>query len=616
MSGAGDSSAADAHVAGTPADGTFTASAASFGWTGPMTCEVTFKGGKIADIQVVEETDSATGEWFASARDTLIPRIIESQSIGLDTVAGATVSSSAILQCVSSAIEAAGADPETFASSPVASSEVKRLDGFDVIVVGLGGSGIMSYCAAAHEGARVFGMEAAAKVGGDSSCTYGPMALNSEYLKTLYTDGQDYIDEDDVYDTWMQYVESDEKADVINEAVYRSGSALDYYTENFGFEFEGKGLLGSFVRPDWDKLWCVYSADDGNTSWNALGPNKTFQFTRALEMANAENAGCQYMTELRAEELIMDGDEVAGVRAVAWDGTAYEVRGAKVILATGGFIGNADMMTEHLGAPSRTLGVTLNNGAGIKMGMAAGGATYGMGALPMIHISQVANIIRTDELSANQKAVLSALALTTDRTMVTEAGEPWGVLGADGTVVTEVVHAPGYHYYVVYTQDEVDVIRTGGLSEAQAKAVSSFINQGGALPAAGTPVADIDDILTVGEKYGDVIKAAGVAELAEAIGADASVLSQTLTAADATYYAVECCGYAYATVGGLNVDANMNVLRADGTPIENLYAVGQDSEGTCNADGKPYTPWGGQAQSWTFVSGQIAGTCAAGGTLA
>ena len=95
----------------------------------------------------------------------------------------------------------------------------------------------------------------------------------------------------------------------------------------------------------------------------------------------------------------------------------------------------------------------------------------------------------------------------------------------------------------------------------------------------------------------------------------ADKLAAVVDNASATLYAVACCGYAYATVGGLDVDANMNVLREDGTAIENLYAVGQDSEGVCNADGKPYTPWGGQAQSWTFVSGQIAGTHAAGRQL-
>ena len=79
---------------------------------------------------------------------------------------------------------------------------------------------------------------------------------------------------------------------------------------------------------------------------------------------------------------------------------------------------------------------------------------------------------------------------------------------------------------------------------------------------------------------------------------------------DTAYYAVPCTSWCYGTVGGLDVDVNMNVLKEDGTPIENLFAVGQDSEGVCNVDGKAYTPWGGQAQSWTFVSGKIAGTAA------
>lgn len=100
-------------------------------------------------------------------------------------------------------------------------------------------------------------------------------------------------------------------------------------------------------------------------------------------------------------------------------------------------------------------------------------------------------------------------------------------------------------------------------------------------------------------------------ELAAQIGCDAAVLSETLGGVDTAYYAVPCTSWCYGTVGGLDVDINMNVLREDGTPIENLFAVGQDSEGVCNIDGKAYTPWGGQAQSWTFVSGKIAGTAAA-----
>ena len=41
------------------------------------------------------------------------------------------------------------------------------------------------------------------------------------------------------------------------------------------------------------------------------------------------------------------------------------------------------------------------------------------------------------------------------------------------------------------------------------------------------------------------------------------------------------------------------------------FAVGTDSMGVENIEGKPYTPWGGQAQSWTFVSGYLGGHAAA-----
>ena len=598
------------------ADGTYSGTAPSFGFLSQMTCDVTFEDGAITSIEVVEESDSATGEWFANAEELLIPRILDSQSLAVDAITGATTSSNAIKSCVAAAIDAAGGNSAQWHDPIEKKTDTVRIEDYDVIVVGMGGSGVMSYCAAAEQGASVFGIEAAGKIGGDSVCTYGPMALNSEYLKETFTNGEDYIDEDAVYNTWIEYVGSEDKADVIHKAVYQSGSALDYYVENFGFEFEGLGLLGSFVVPEWTQLWCVYSADDDNTSWNVLGPNKTFQFLRALDIANGMNEKNQYMTELTATSLIFDEDGKAiGVNAEYYDGTAYEIYGKTIILATGGFLGNEDMMKEYLGSTICTIGDIVNDGTGIQMGISAGGATYMMGTLPMVHISQVPNLIRNDYLTADQKAILSALALTNAQTMVTTEGNLWGNTNQSGTeeegITVEIVFAPEFRYYVVYSQEDIDAIRETGLTETQAAATSQFMGQGGTLPAAGTPVADIDTILTVGEEYGNVIKADSLSALAAAIGCDEDNLSTALEGVDTTYYAVSCNSYAYATVGGLDVDANMNVLREDGTAIENLFAVGQDSEGVCNVDGKAYTPWGGQAQSWTFVSGQIAGQQAA-----
>ena len=597
-------------------DGTYTESAESFGVTGLMTGEVTIKDNKITDIKITEESDSATGQWFEVAEEKLIPRIIDAQDIGVDSITGATTSSGAIKNIVSQAIDEAGGDSTEWMNGTEKSTEVKKLDGYDVIVVGLGGSGILSYCAAANAGATVFGIEAAGEIGGNSASVYGPMALNSETLKDTYNNGEDYIDEDEVYNTWLEYVGTDEKADVIKEAVYQSGSALDYYIENFDFSFDGMGgLVGSFVVPSWDKEWTVYTADEDNTKWYAFGPDHTYQFQNALDKAKDMNEDNDYMLELTAEELLTDDDgNVTGVKAVSYDGTTYEISGKSVILATGGFLGNDEMLEEVYGSTVKSIGDTVNDGTGIKMGQSVGGATYALGTLPMIHVSQVPNIIRDDSLTADQKAILSAIATTSDAKEVDETGAILGTTDESGTTNSEltvgIAYAPGFHYYNVYTEEDIADMKKNGLSETTA-AVSIFgLGQGGTVPEAGTPIEDIDDIVDVALETKNAYKGTP-SELAKTLGMDEDKLIESLGDADTTYYLFECCGYSYGTVGSLDVDTNMNVLKEDGTPIENLFAVGQDSEGVANKEGEAYSPWGGQAQSWTFVSGKIAGEAAA-----
>lgn len=582
-------------------DGTYTATASSFSVTGMMTCDVTFKDGAIADIIVVEETDSQTGKTLTAIPEIYIPRLIEAQSLTVDAVTGATYSSNAVRSCVAQAIELAGGDSTQWYTPVEKAADAVVLEGYDVIVVGLGGSGILSYCSAAHEGASVFGIEQAALVGGNSVNTAGPMAINSEYLKETANNGEDYIDAGEVYDVWMEYVGDKGKADIIKIAIDESGEALDFYIENFGIQVSG--LKGSFVKPEWTALWTYYVGD----TVVERRVNTANAYQAALDKAAALNEKSGYSTELTATELITDASgSVTGVRAISYDGSMYEVYGDSVILATGGFVGNEEMMERYLGSSVNVFGTTINNGAGIQMAQAVGGALFNIDVPAMIHITQVPNIIRNDDLDSTQKAILTALCLSSDQLAVTVNGELWGNPKPD------ITYAPGYQYYVVYTQEEIDAIRIEGLRESYAKTVAAVprMGQGGTFEV-GVPVADIDTILEVGMKYGNVIKASSIAELAAATGCNEAALSESLGGRETTYYAVIAAAYSYATVGGLDVDANMNVLREDGSVIENLYAVGQDSEGVCNASGKAYTPWAGQAQSWTFVSGRIAGQNAA-----
>lgn len=579
-------------------DGTYTAQAESYGWTGMMKGEVTIKDNAIVAITITEESDSKTGEISQTAFDNYIPRVIESQSLAVDAISGATVTSNAIRSIVEDAINQAGGEASQWYDAVEKKTDTVKLEGYDVIVVGLGGSGILSYAAAAEAGATVFGIETTAKLGGQSATTTGPMVIDSE---AAAFDGVTFANPDEVYEVWMDYVESNAKADIIHEAVYNSGKYLDYYINNFDFEFSG--MILSFAIPAWSQFWTRYVAEEGTV--NTFGPNKTYQFDRAMEIAKAMNEKNDYMLELTASEFIFDADGIAaGVKAVSYDGTQYEIYGDSIILATGGYIGNAEMVEEHLGVgPMQNVAAMVNDGTGINMGLSAGGTTYMIGVDPVIHILQVPHMIKNDDLTADQKAILSALALVKGEMAVTVNGE-----ALDQTISEAMI--PDYKYYVVYTEEQINAFKESGLTENFASATSMFMGQGGSFEV-GTPINDLETILEVGMQYNNVLKAESLQDLAVQIGCDEAVLSETLGGVDTTYYAVITAGYSYGTVGGLDVDVNMNVLTKEGTPIENLYAVGNDSMGVENIEGKPYTPWGGQAQSWTFVSGYLAGQSAA-----
>ena len=75
-----------------------------------------------------------------------------------------------------------------------------------------------------------------------------------------------------------------------------------------------------------------------------------------------------------------------------------------------------------------------------------------------------------------------------------------------------------------------------------------------------------------------------------------------------TYYAVKMFSYAYGSCGGLDINENFQVLKADGeTAINGLYAVGTDSMGVLFTEKKPYVTYGGVNNSWGLTSGMLCG---------
>lgn len=84
-------------------DGVYTGEADGFG--GPVSVEVTIDGGKIDQIQIVS-AEKEDGAYLSMAQD-IIPAIIDAQTAEVDTISGATFSSTGIKNATAQALEEA-----------------------------------------------------------------------------------------------------------------------------------------------------------------------------------------------------------------------------------------------------------------------------------------------------------------------------------------------------------------------------------------------------------------------------------------------------------------------------------------------------------------------------
>ena len=180
------------------------------------------------------------------------------------------------------------------------------------------------------------------------------------------------------------------------------GQDLKPWLESMGATFvedTQPTLIGALWYRENEFIGANVDADgDGETEeyggrWGTyfMAPMTTFL------QANEEN---QVMLRTTANELIVEDGRVTGVKAVRYDGTEVTAHATKgVILATGGFAANIDMVLEnniywseeYLTEATKTTNRSSQQGDGIVMAVAAGADTTGMGFTQLMPISWVDN---------------------------------------------------------------------------------------------------------------------------------------------------------------------------------------------------------------------------------
>ncbi|MDF2950273.1 MAG: fumarate reductase/succinate dehydrogenase flavoprotein domain protein, partial [Sedimentibacter sp.] len=523
--------------------GTYTATVK--GHNGDLKVEVELNDTSIVSVKVLEHAETAgIGD---AAIERIAAEITEDQTLAVDTVAGATVTSKAVLAAVEDCIKQAGGDVEGLKvkkdSDKTSDKETKLTT--DIVIVGAGGTGLTAAASAFENGADVIVLEKLAITGGST-------ALSGGGISATDTKFQRELGITDTKESWMQlwkerqatsnpdsiYPNYDVVDKFMDEAVITTEWLADYVGHKYG-SVEGYGV-------DFVKRIHFPSEADGKKGGAAL--------IQSIENFVRKN-NIEVMTETKATELITDekGD-VIGVVAEGKDGKII-INAKKVILAAGGFAKSEELLErfapELAGTAELSAASAGHTGDGILMAEKVGAALY---EDPWsIGLSFGAKVEGT-----------SGLAWDWTKVLVNEKGERFINEETHYAIVTNIVSQQETPWLILDS------------SEANAKTIGS---------------------LEAALSSGEVVKADSYEELAKAMGVSEEVLAKTMADYNtgvkagkdalgkssnflvaiekAPYYALKIYPKTMGTFGGVKTNENFQVLREDGSIINNLYAGGE-----------------------------------------
>lgn len=645
---------AAAQVVMTP--GTYTGRGAGYGIIGQLALDVTVDETSIVSI-TVNDPNRETANIFQAAVDLLIPRIVENQSLSVDAVCGATSSSNgikaAVADALTQALSAAGTDAsalDNFYKPIEKNAAAHETINVDVVVVGMGAAGCAAAMSVAEEQAAngtevsVLAIEQAGLYGGTSSLTGSPMGVNPTEYKTEYNGGEDYVDAEAFRQDWYAYADGDAKTKMIDLFIDNSGDTIDWLVYDHGFWF---------CQPRKEKETefrvCMDFVFDGKKEKGYEYPRAFGNRVEAVSsyfdqlVADYTALGGRYMLETKGTGYLTDetGSKVTGVRAIGSDGTEYTINAGAVIIATGGFAANKNMMERYVTEPTGVatswpiFGYTINDGAMIEAAIDdLNAGVYNIDMVPVSHYNSIASIMKdypvtiiSDKLDSRWNYPRTKSLNDVPMSFAIEPDGLWISAQGKRTVNEAAFHVSwklGANYWSLWGQDTIDTFRENGFPTVTS---TRAFGQGGF--DANTPIPEMDEILSKCIDMGTLYKASSVEELAGMIGVDTETLVAVIAdynaacesgvdamGKDAQYlhpitgenlYAFKCINYTYGTDGGLDVDLDLNVLRTDGSKIEGLYATGYDCSGVLYNSNKSYVDYGGSALGWAFTSGRLAG---------
>ena len=543
--------------------------------------------------------------------------VVEGNTINLDSISGATITSNAFVEAAKAALTEAGLNPDDYMAKAdkTANGETVSYDA-DVVVIGAGGAGMTAAMTAADAGQKVVILESQAMVGGNSARATGGMNA----AKTVYQDENEFDQAAGVEKTLATAAEKYADNETITALAKTVSEQWAAYQANPTGYFDSVELMeldtmvgGKGINdPELVKTLCEGTADaidwldeNGITLHNvsSFGGASVKRIHRPVNeegkvvsvgaymipllQENCEKRGIDIVLNTTVDTILTDANGAAvGVSGTDKDGNTVVVNAKSVILATGGFGANLDMVTQY--KPELAGFMTTNaagaQGQGIEMATAIGAGTVDMDQI-QIHPT----------VEANTAALITEGLRGDGAILVNANGERFiDEVGTRDVVSAAEIAQPGSYSWLIVDQAMVDA----------SSVIQGYIKKGytktGATYEELAKELDIDPATFANtmETWNGYVEAKNDPDFGR------TSFANPLN--NGPYYAIKVTAGVHHTMGGVTINSATEVLKEDGTVIPGLFAAGEVTGGVHGAN-----RLGGTAVADFVVFGRIAGESAA-----
>lgn len=606
--------------------GTYTGKGA--GKNGDVEVEVEFSDSEIKNVKVVNHSET---EGIANAAIEELPKkIVSNQSLGVDAISGATLMSDAIIQGVEDCVVQAGGDVEKLKEVKEATNnnEVEEVS-TDIVVVGAGAAGTAAAISAVENGTKVLLLEKTATPMGAGTLAGGMFAADSQEQK----DKNATVSKEWLYDQYVSASDGFMNSALVRKIIDEAGATVDWLEKNgCDFNLVDAGTGGGYEHIGMPAT--LHGYNEGGT----------VAITKLIESFKSKGGEVRFSTPV-TKFIKDDKGKVKGVIAKKSDGSKLKVNAQAVILATGGYGGNEEMLKENFGESYTKGEIAQNKGDGLKMAWDAGADEYGTDVAQYFWAKMTDEEMEKLTKSIGDDAYLLTNFTKYPNLRVNTLGQRFS--DETNTTVYSIHGAqlsmqPEQTEYVIVDSNMLNKIKKSGGAAIEDQFAKwkdnpqSFMEFNEPNDTAQfykedhTPI-DYAPIFDKALGTGVVFKSDTLEGLAKEMGVDEKTFmasanqyndaiksgkdelffsdtSRLLSLEEGPYYAVKFVARNLGTLGGIRINENIEAVDEKGNPIDGLYAAGADAGGMY---GKAYVDFEGGTLGFAYTSGRLAGINAA-----